>query len=64
MKKIFKVSDIKNMDLFIKGIDYVKYENFMYDTPSYVDDSDFKMGYELAKRINSSSYKKQYMKCK
>ena len=64
MENNFKISDIKNIDLVIAGMDYAKYQGTISYVPDDIQNPDFKKGFELSKRINKTSYKKAYKKCK
>lgn len=50
-----KISDIKNIDIAIKGIEYYEFKkSFSIKVHNeYKDDKDFKIGYDMAKKLNS-----------
>lgn len=56
MYKNIKIDEIKNMENFINGIEQFEMEKIFPNHKAhkeYIDDTDFVMGYNLAKRINS-----------
>lgn len=55
-----KICHIKNINMVINGINQLRIEKYQPKYVSkYADDTDFKIGYAMAKRINSTEKRRK-----